>query len=129
MLSRPKRVLVAQVAAFLYHATVVMIVVVLTRSQHTPDRALLIDDAAVVPEHLVFLAHDGDGQMHGGGEGGEHSPLPASRARVTGRDRTSVPIAQPASSTVRELQTPPDTQQVVLDARRVGSDSTTTPGL
>ena len=76
-------------------------------------------DAAVVLPRVVFLAVPGRGG--GGGGGGNRQPAPIRRAERVGRDRATVPIARPLSTTGRTTDVPAPAQQILLDAKPFAS--------
>ena len=67
---------------------------------------------------IVFLSSRGSGG--GGGGGGNRQSPPIRRAERGGRDRITVPVAQPLSTTGR-LDVPAPVQQILIDARPMGS--------
>ena len=127
---RGARVALAQVAALIWHIALLLIVMALTGSNE-PVQLAHVDSTTVKLDGVVWLPRaDGNGRPKGGGGGGEPSRAPATRARLPGRERASLPIAAtPVPVSTPEPESTPETQRILLDARRTGSDVTTVPGV
>ena len=80
------------------------------------------DAAVVMITRAVFLVAPGRGG--GGGGGGNRQPAPIRRAERVGRDRATVPIARPLSTTERTADVPEPAQQILLDAKPLASGLT-----
>ena len=103
------------------HAVAVMLIVAAFAGTkpEAPSAVVRRPDAAVVLPRVVFLVAPGRGG--GGGGGGNRQPAPIRRAERVGRDRATVPIARPLSTTAPATDVPEPAQQILLDVKPLAS--------
>ena len=105
------------------HAIAVLVLVAILANKTSPLPAPLPvphDTVRLPTARIVFLPSQGPGGGGGGG-GGNRQPAPIRRAERIGHDRRTLPVARRLGTTGQLIDVPAPAQQLLLDARPLGS--------